>query len=255
MDPALRLPPEILDHVFSFLKSDLSALKASASAHSLLSKLVERHLYADITVCNLEASDGHSFSSTQLLKLLSDNPHIANYVYGLHILLTNRFGESSTMAPIFGQLPNLRRVILESHRFPWELLMKQFRCAFLECLRSPSIKEVSVWGLFGFPLSGLSNCSGLKYLSVDDDCSHFDVTSNHLFPPLESLSVSNCRTLTGFVAWAKQGALRSLEFQATSRSYFSDLPELLEACSGTLTSLVLGLHKTRQYILISPLSQ
>lgn len=252
------LPPEILDHLFSFLKSDPSALKASARAHPAFSRLVERHLYAHITVsCTNEAPNEHTFSSIQLRKLLSDKHHISNYVYSLEIL-ANRLEDSPlfpheesdlAIPPILGQLPNLRRVVLRSRGNFWELLVEELRRAFLECLRLPSIKEVSVRGLYGFPLSALHDCSGLKYLLIEGECSHLDATSNRLFPPLESLSVYNCSTLTRFVAWAKLGALRSLEFQGTSQQYFDKLPELLEACSGTLTSLVLGLHNSCKYCL------
>ena len=77
-------PDDVLDHIFSFLQSDFRALKACSQSHPNFVPLVERHLYANITLRNLHvAISGHHVGTAKFNNLLRDKPYIANYIRSL----------------------------------------------------------------------------------------------------------------------------------------------------------------------------
>jgi len=70
------LPTELLDHIFSFLQKDISALKACSKAHPLLSRLAERHIYAHIVI---DPRAPEVYDDTL------ENPHLLDYPRTLEI--------------------------------------------------------------------------------------------------------------------------------------------------------------------------
>src|SRR6266540_1126067 len=81
------LPVEILDYIFSCL--DVHDLEASTNAHPLFSRIAERHLYADIALHGYEKCSNCNcqlpLEVEQFSSLLSERPHIADYVLNLTI--------------------------------------------------------------------------------------------------------------------------------------------------------------------------
>src|SRR5258708_815332 len=70
------LPPELIDHIFSFLQGDSLALKACSKVQPLFSRLAERHLYAHIVI---------SPRAPDVSNLIFENPHLLNYPRTLEI--------------------------------------------------------------------------------------------------------------------------------------------------------------------------
>ena len=54
-------------------------------AHPLFAQMVQRYLYAHVTVYNLKADSEVLLFPTELLKLLFKNPHISNYIRSLNV--------------------------------------------------------------------------------------------------------------------------------------------------------------------------
>ncbi len=225
------LPVEILDHILSFL--DETSLKAYLVAHPAFSGLVERHLYSHITVSNID------YAPSELARLLSDNPHVANYVHGLCMINTfstfyaNRWQE--TMALILPKFKNLQRV-------SWQIVggwSGRLCEAFINCLRLPSMVGVEIIYAFNFPLSAFVDCTGIKELTLTDSICR--PSPNLSLPYLKTLSIKNCNYgLREIVSWAKTLELQSLDFDPWESDDLSLLPQLLQGCTNSLTSLKLG---------------
>ena len=156
------IPPDIIDHVFSFLQSDPTTLVKCSHAHPNLSPIAERLLYADIVVfdkrnlediINREKSDRQTFIAAEFHKSLIDSPHIANYVLKLEICLTSLDGID--IIPILPMLMQLESISVTAtfHEY-WLGLSKEFRAAFMDRLSSPLsiLKEVSIIYFCGIPL-------------------------------------------------------------------------------------------------------
>jgi len=160
------LPFDVIDHILSFLQWERVALTSCSEADPLLSRIAERHFYARITVEEQIApsSEPYTFDQYQLYKRLHDNPHIAKYVRDLTVLVS----PASRMPSITGQptkqkmsihlilpmLPLLERIALAcpSGYVHWTHLPEKFQQAFMDCLRLPTIRELSLSGI-DFPIS------------------------------------------------------------------------------------------------------
>jgi hypothetical protein len=131
----MLLPPELIDHIFSFLRGDISALKACSEAHPSVSRLAERHLYADIWTFPHEDSD--------LLGQLSENPRLLEHPRALTIY----GGLEGQILPTMGmipRMPNLRLVSLAIFRrdpCP-SYQFKEFISMLTTCLLQSSIEQL-----------------------------------------------------------------------------------------------------------------
>jgi hypothetical protein len=270
----LPLPPEIFDKIFSFLHSDPGTLKASREAYPVLSGIIDPHFYAHITVHNLNSINQHSFHAPDLLKLLSDDAHIAKYVRSLQIVInwpvvvprrnsTWCSFKDDEIVPILTLLPRLESLILWSRGVRWNLLQESFRTAFSNCLRLLSVKEASVQGFQDFPLSTFNSCKSLRYLSLDGKFEFTNQSGNpprsnkSPYPRLESLSIHNCPkpALTNIIAWVNTSGLRFLDFRFARLDEFKMLPQLLHARSASLTSLELGFGRDCKRLITNSFSK
>ena len=74
----MQLSVEVVDHIFSFLVSERETLVA-CSEDPVLFPIVERHLYHQITV-SIPYGTSNGFEPGRLIKFVSENPRILNYV-------------------------------------------------------------------------------------------------------------------------------------------------------------------------------
>jgi hypothetical protein len=232
------LPLEIIDHIFSFLHSDRVTLEICSKAHPILFKLLQQHLYANITIRNVPAE------IFQLSKLMSDSLCIANYVRSLHIKIEwpgyIPLNEED-IAMILPKFRMLKKITLDDYSFTrWPIFHERFRAAFIQCLRLPSMREVSIRGNI-FPLTAFSNCMSVKKLTLDGTFTFNNLSADSTlpYPQIESLTIRRCHfSLPPIISWAKTCNPRS--FGLCLDPYDDDMPNLqplLQVWSNTLTSL------------------
>jgi len=253
------LPVEIVDNIFSRL--DSSSLEASSAAHHLFSCIAERHLYADICldartietqwVLDPEGSKMDSKTSitvAQLSNLLEERPHIANYVFSLTIILSDRIAESSL--PFMTLLRNLNKMTIENrsgvHKLIKLTLPESLQLSLENCLRLPSMQEVEVTGI-EIPFSFLHHCKGIKTLKVEacaiSELAGPELDSSHDGPFLKDLIVIDVyvQDLKIFAPWMAKCCKRLQHFRVSPYSdeteTFPAIEPIFISCSNTLTSL------------------
>ena len=253
----IMLPPEIIDHIFSFLHSDLVTLETCSRAHPIFLKLVQKHLYVNTTIRN---------DTAEIVRLSKSVSDIAHYVRSLHIMierprpLQGGSLNDEGIAMILPQFRMLRKISLDdcvptrwpmSHRTStWPKLHERFRAAFIQCLHLSSLIEVSIHGTREFPLTAFANCMSIKKLSLDGTFTfnNLSADSTSPYPQIESLSIRRCRaSLPTITSWAKTCNPRSLGFSLPNLQNNSELQPLLQVWSNTLTSLELDFGITRLF--------
>jgi len=246
------LPPEIIDHILSFLHSDRITLETCSRAHPILFKLVQQHLYTNTIIRNDPAE------IVRLSKLVSD---IANYVRNLHIMIEWRgymhFNQTGSLneediAMILPKFRMLRKISLDDDTpSTWPKLHERFRAAFIQCLHLPSLIEVSIHGTREFPLTAFANCMSIKKLTLDGTLFTFNnlsADSTSPYPQIESLSIQGCHaSLPPITSWAKTCNPHSLGFCPLYIPDPSELQPLLQVWSNTLTSLEIDLGLIRLF--------
>jgi len=248
------LPFDIIDHILSFLQWDRAALTSCSEADPLLSRIAERHFYARITVEEQIApsSDPYTFDQYQLYKRLHDNPRIAKYVRDLHLPVSPvshmlcipdmSTKQEPTIHLILPMLPLLERIALAcpSKYVSWNHLPEKFQQAFMDCLRLPTIKELSLSDITDFPLSSFNRSQTLKKLELRGVMTFENpYPSSSLRPSFDSLSLYRCPPIAKILPWAKTQTLRSLEIGPETD--LIELPLLLQVWGPSLTSLNLNM--------------
>jgi len=134
-------PPEIIDHILSFLQWDHATLKVCAQVHPSISRLVERHLYAHLAVQNINYNR-EAYLPLDLFKLILDNPNIAKHARSLRIVLfvfsspfslVTRIHRLQELEPILPALTQLEASLLSCNRFTPQHTISDFQ---LSCARS-----------------------------------------------------------------------------------------------------------------------
>ena len=227
----MSLPPDVLDHIFSFLQSDTGTLKACSQSHPTLSQLVERHLYVRITLYDYDAVDDKGLGTTEYAKLLIDRPYIVDYIRILEIKMVPFGGRH--LDKILKMLPilfNLKKVTLASREsspaaaLAWAVLPKRFHLALLDCLHLPNMKELCINDIPDFPLSSLNNCNTIENLTL-----------RGWAPDAEASS------------WPQMRNLHALVYDRCDSSLVL-LSQLIESCSNRLTRLYIDFgHKCTPY--------
>jgi hypothetical protein len=244
-------PEEILDYIFS-LCPDVHCLEASSKAHPLLSRIAERHLYADITLHNFENYD--SDCRLPLSNLLSEQPRIANYVLSLFINASSNDDELfpflEAIPSILALLPKLRMM---AHRSPIGLgdgvypsLPESFRLSLENSFGLLSMKQVKNVGV-KIPLSLLHRCENtiesleFDHCVVSEPQAEVESSSSDC-PPLENLRITEIgyELLKPLVHWVANGCgqLRQFRFSLWHPAGgFVLIKPILVSCSNTLTIL------------------
>lgn len=237
----MALAPDILDHILSFLQPDTTALKACSKSHPFLSKIAERYLYVNVAVHDggyITQPDEYDLNFREIIKLLSDNPHIANYVRNLAFCISRPrdLADVSCVLPMFSRLT---KVALRGRGVGWIALPDTFRRAFLECIY---MKEVFIENIWNFQLSCLNNCkvatlSRLQYLLP----TNFDVSST---AQLKSLSIEECDAVK-IGDWVKTLSLHSLRLSGPSDTFGLEISRIPEFLPNTLIKLELDFKDQR----------
>ena len=250
------LPVELVDQIFGHF--DHNTLQVSGKAHPFLLHVAERHLYANITLHNesdYRAPDRTlAFGVPQLLDILSRSPHVATYVRNLTILvhqLDDFLDDVASILPLFLQLRNINLTsTIRVYYMRWPELPESFQVSFVDCLRLPSMKEVTFFGA-EIPLSILDECRSLKKLKFDVcNVSDSDLVLDSPYPSFESLEVINASSwsLRKISAWAMKRPLRSFVCAQDPTELMVGsvgiVAPLLRSCVDTLTSLELDLKGT-----------
>jgi len=271
---SMALPPEILDHILSFLQSDPAALKSCSESHPSLSQLAEPYLYAHVLLRTDDESQ--LFKPENLTELLSKRPYIVYYIRSLEIDVRNGHDKETRrccleeISTILPNLSALREITLDhssSPGFGWEAQPESFRRAFLDCFRSQTMQDVHVKHVLLFPFRSALNgeCSirsltvrgGLWQRSNPNQINNLDSDGPFMNQgiPLKSLCIQLCgeEFLHGFVPWFAtcRPQLHSLEFFSLDDRGYDSLPRLLTSSSNSLTSLDLNveLASTRMSLL------
>lgn len=237
------LPLEIVDHIFTFLEDDPLTLQKCLECCPELSKFVERHLYANVTI----------YSNTMpvwVVERLLYSPHLANYVRSLTIQIVPRlsFNRYMAMAAVLKlalqkKLPHLEKVCLAStYTGPgilWRDIQKNMRAVFLTFLRLPTLREVSIWNIIDFPLSEFDKRPNITRLLLRGDFFYSDPQVQSPYPRLDFLSLESCPP--DIIPWVRSRTPRSLDFRADDPDRFQ---QLLQACFNTLIRLNVDLDHT-----------
>jgi hypothetical protein len=267
---------ELVDHILSFLRSEEDY--ATLGTCSLtFPQIADRHLYSHITFCAPDPSEHDSMTWDQVYyakrtngegtyvvdptlfsHLLVNRPHIANCVRVLRIITSTAplRGQHTDLLPVIASiLSNLSQV--ESIRFSsrsilsWPALDPAFCTALQNIIRLPSIKQVAVSEINGFPLDTFHSCKNLTSLLLYNRCTAGVGPSASSYPRLHSLRIDTEPDLSGIVPWMRNNTLHTLSFSifdvTLGLERFEGLPvfwSLINACSASLVSLELD-HKYR----------
>jgi hypothetical protein len=227
-------PPEIIDHILSFLQWERATLKVCARGHPSLEKLVERHLYAHLTVERSPSLISDDYEPSDLLKCIVDSPNIANHVRSLRISVFR--GDCQPLESILPMVTQLQAFSLSGISVGWDDLPESFRTAITNCLRLPTLTNVNISNINSFPLSALDHSSSLKRLSLSGIFHRLaSVSPPFYYPPLDLILDDCSSTSTEIItSWVESRNLHSLR----SNGDLGQVSRLLEVCANTLTTLM-----------------
>lgn len=265
------VPADVVDLVFSFLELDFASLEQCSVAHPYLADLAERYLYANVTLrpssSNFQPPDvdsspqaGFVLYPPQFASRLLDRPYNARHIRRLCIIISMffPFRDSAEVSPILPQISNLCSITLESTQrgaITWNTLSADFRAAFMETLRLPSLKEVGIHGIQTFPLSMFNDCRSVGKVSLQE-IGRLESEPYAPHPQLEVLQLhGGSGSLKEIVHWVTGRNLCSLDFGWLDADHrFTLLAQLLQACSKTLTTLTLDIGaRCKSFLLVCDL--
>jgi len=254
----MSLPNELLDYILSFLQSDTYTLDKCTRSHPILSKIAERHIYAEITLYDDPHPKVESHTTHNFTQILANKPEVVHYIRSLTIYLKD-YGNSPliTIASLLPMLPGLTKITLNGKvDSSWDKLPETFRQAFVPFLHA-QVRDVCISSIISFPLDSLNGCKNLRTVALDLMCGEiqYDKGSGKIDRPsplpsplIEHLSFRPCcgMTMEYVTGWVQANNLRSLKFTGVSedvqRTLREFLPPLLAACADSLTSLCLDLN-------------
>lgn len=234
----MDLSVEVIDHIFSFLKSSARSLLACSNAHPILAQIVERHLYHHVIITTTSHQSnglgGYNLKTPHLIKLLFRKPKIVDSVRILEFSFQSDDGsclQVEYIAPILSKFHALRCIKLTANIDTNFLRMPiSFRAALEDCLRLPALQEAHFVKL-QLPISesALPNITHLSFTGLGSlqpsGC------TDSPFPQLESLSVS---TIYPPLGWVKHLELQSLTCHYSNEKI---VEKWLRICPNTLTTL------------------
>jgi len=266
-------PVEIVDNIFSRL--DYHSLEASSAAAPFLSRIAERHLYADIALVAWYGCKDSKLPLTiaQLSNLLSERPHIASHVFSLTIEISQSISVDQYLEAfpqVIRLLQNLRKITIERPHGPpyfwdegWSKLPESFRSSLEYSLRLPSMQELEVIGIIAIPLSFLHDCTGIEILKLQGcTISDPELNSPHGGPLIRDLSLVDVRhsSLKRLTPWIAKSCkqlqyFRFSPYSRPEREFSLTIPPILFSCSNALTALDIDLVSSCRRHFSSPLSE
>ncbi len=250
-NPPMLVPAELIDHIFSFLRGDKSALEECSKAHPMFSSIAEPYLYADILI-----RTDYKTALSELYKQLSENPHILNFPRTFKLEFRRGDGIPSFSPPnpeallIMSMLPRMANLISLSIADKWPYrLHEDFMSTFKTCLQQSTIEELCLKSFRMFPLSILDGKT-IKKLTLSDCIAMSEdepiLTSGSLHQSLETLIIKSYHN-PALLLWASRRAtsLTTLELRDSYKPHLREFANLLRACSKTLTWLHLDIDARR----------
>ena len=265
-----ELPFDVLDRVFSYLKSHPKALFACSEAHPFLSQIVEKYRFHHIIISTgLGVSKFPcTFNPYDLRKELAKTPRIVQYVailqfefnYAQHQadsecllasfwekvapkILAYYLEEIASLLPMF---PVLECIMLPTLSYTLKFLWQEtqsFRSALENCLHLPTLQEVHI-GDMSFPLSMLDNHANINHLALSGPPKIEPEYLETTCPQIKSLTLEGfeCDRSQAFRTWAKRHivGLQSLKSDLSCSEIILDV---LKICSNTLENLYLCLQR------------
>jgi len=243
-----RVPYDILDHIFSFLKPHRRDLVRCSKAHPIFSQIVERYQFHHIIIKTGFSDFAFSLTPSDLLKHLTETPRIVNFVTILQIDFDSTSYREipiehtlSEIASLMPRFPLLECIILSTRAsFPDSLndLPQSFRKALEDCLRLPTLQEVH-FGNISFRLSMLDNHANINYLSLSRPPEFEPEYLETSYPQIKSLAFEGFKYYHRgdcFATWAKRHVtqLQSLKYDLSCHKMIS---YVLDVCSDTLENL------------------
>ena len=243
------IPTEIVNHILGLLHSDeeYTTLKICLV---VFPELVERYLYSRISFTEPPAHLSPTFTfnkkqnyvvdPTKLSLALIDRPHVAKYVRSVHIFMDN-YHSLLVTSSILPKLPQIESIALigNQRHFSWNMLDPAFHTIFQNSVRLPSIEAVAISGIGLFPLDILNDCRNLRHLLLFTQCASGEGVSA---PHLRSLGIQNQEDLimAKMITSIKSNTLHSLSLRPNDRTKFTQIRDLIEACSASLVNLELN---------------
>ena len=234
---------ELIDHIFSFLQGESSALEACSKADTTLSRLAEPYLYADIIV-----TTNTKWAVDELYDQFCTNPHILDIPHTLHFDRTFLWFPNhellTSITQVMSMIPRMANLTsLSFQGQPWrDILYEDFLWAFATCLQQSAVEEVCLEDFCDFPLALLDNGKNIKKLKLTDCTVSEDgpmLGLGLLHESLETLILEGGYN-PDLLVWAKYRAtsLTTLELRNFSGEYhWYNIRGLLAACSNSLTQL------------------
>ena len=253
MSPEIRLPNDVIDHILSFLQSDVDTLKICAQTHPILSDLSERYIYADLTL--LDDRDYFATSTglrtRDFVQILANKSTIANHVRSLEVVCVSEdpgpkqhemtCSHLDGVASLLPMLTGLTRFMFGGRsifdpRIEWHAMTETFRQAFLHHLHS---QDIVIRYVSFFPMASLNDRRNVRLSLEYCEETQYDGNSQSYPVPFDHISIMGCSEmcLYNIASWVKSHGLRSLK---CSHYLFADsFRQLLDACSNSLTNLYL----------------
>jgi len=236
----MSLPAELIDHIFSFLQEDTLALKACSKAHPLLSRLAERHLFAHIII---DPSRYLRSNVTEATNPIFENPRFLDYPRTLEIGACLYASRNLPVISIMSMIPQMTNLISLTIHDPYQT--EGFISTLRNCLPQSPFQQLCLSNLYGFPFSILDDAKNIKQLTLYNCRASDEPISTS--PPsqlsLETLVLVG-RFDPGLHRWAMRWVTRLTTLELRDLPLDLDrtaFPQLLEACSNSLTRLYLDI--------------
>jgi len=253
----MRLPVEILHHIFSSLVSHQETLVA-CSQDPVLLPIVERHLYYHVNVFigrrRSRSISDYALKPDLLSKRLSENPRILHYVRILQIDIAfdclSEMGQLRKFAKTLLMFPLLECIMLRTFSGLQWSCPDFFRAALEDRLNLPTVRELHLTGSRDGDVSSLFEiCKNIKSLSLLGTFEVYCLGVSTL-PQLKSLDLSAYFISDPLRTWLKP---HITELQSLKCASFGvgELPQLFEVCKGTLTTLEVDLTNTECKVHVS----
>jgi len=214
------LPVELLDEIFYFLRGNAPALRACADVNQSFADIVEKHMYHHVTLGRSETT------AAELSKILADSPHIITFIKSLRISLNPKHffsflwelgaEEESALIRVLAQMLHLTALSLHASieiRVPWSDIQSNLQSSFLTCIHLPTLVDVSINWVTGFPLSLLEESPQLKSLALIGPFSSGGLSEKQgvvVFPHLQRLTIKTSPELVEWLDRTNFTQLRSL---------------------------------------------
>ncbi|KAF8062218.1 hypothetical protein FPV67DRAFT_1585943 [Lyophyllum atratum] len=170
-----HLPQEIVNSIIEELAKDdwdRAWLKACSLVSLSFCSAAQKHIFRQIEINLSLAAEAYV---KRLHEILTSSPHIVSYVESLILQVDPNSPNISSIPSTLRQLPRLHRlrVVLGVIIFPdgqwtwdWASLPDELRRGILSLLQIPTLRELSLRQIRGFPINGLRHCPQLKSLRL-----------------------------------------------------------------------------------------